>query len=86
VATEDHLVDQESTAEQVAWAGLPINLDWAFSQAQRDKVYAQHLMRNRWRSLRNGAQAHERGVAAEFRPLDADAGQTHIRSLSAGQQ
>jgi hypothetical protein len=64
VATEDHLVDQESTAEQVAWAGLPINLDCAFSQAQRDKVYAQHLMRNRWRSLRNGAQAHKHTSAA----------------------
>ena len=40
----------DSTAEQVAWAGLPINLDFAFSQAQRDKVYAQYLMRNRGRS------------------------------------
>jgi hypothetical protein len=84
VAIEDHLGDQELAAEQVAWAGLPINLDWAFSQAQRDKVYAQHLMRNRWRSLRNGAQAHERGVAAEYQPLDADAGQAHVQSRSAG--
>jgi hypothetical protein len=84
VATEDLLGDQEFPSEQVAWAGLPINLDWAFSQAQRDKVYAQHLMRNRWRSLRNGAQAHERGVAGEYRPLDADAGQAHVQSLSAG--
>lgn len=29
--------------EQVEWAGLPVNLDLAFSQKQRDKVYAQHL-------------------------------------------
>ena len=65
---EDHPGDQELPVEQVAWAGLPINLDWAFSQAKRDKVYAQHLMRNRWRSLRNGAPAHERGVAADTGP------------------
>ncbi|AFC48401.1 hypothetical protein OCO_20380 [Mycobacterium intracellulare MOTT-02] len=29
------------------WAGLPVNLDFAFSRDQRDKVYAQHLMRRR---------------------------------------
>lgn len=33
--------------EQVDWAGLPVNLDFAFSRDQRDKVYAQHLMRRR---------------------------------------
>nr|WP_232003741.1 hypothetical protein [Mycobacterium sp. 1465703.0] len=33
--------------DQVDWAGLPVNLDFAFSQDQRDKVYAQHLMRRR---------------------------------------
>ncbi|WP_406817844.1 hypothetical protein [Mycobacterium sp. M23085] len=33
--------------DQVDWAGLPINLDFAFSRAQRDKVYAQHLQRRR---------------------------------------
>lgn len=32
---------------QVDWAGLPVNLDFAFSRDQRDKVYAQHLMRRR---------------------------------------
>jgi len=35
----------EASGEHVDWAGLPINLDWAFSREQRDKVYAQHLMR-----------------------------------------
>jgi hypothetical protein len=30
-------------AGKVEWAGLPVNLDLAFSQNQRDKVYAQHL-------------------------------------------
>lgn len=33
--------------ERVDWAGLPVNLDFAFSRDQRDKVYAQHLMRRR---------------------------------------
>jgi hypothetical protein len=34
-------------ADQVAWAGLPVNLDFAFSENQRDKVYAQYLKRRR---------------------------------------
>lgn len=33
--------------EHVDWAGLPVNLDFAFSPNQRDKVYAQHQMRKR---------------------------------------
>jgi hypothetical protein len=44
--------DQASACDYVDWAGLPINLDLAFSQAQRDKVYAQHLMRERRAQLR----------------------------------
>jgi hypothetical protein len=51
--------DQELTCDQVDWAGFPINLDFAFSQQQRDKVYAQHLMLRRgsqfWRWSHNGA-------------------------------
>jgi hypothetical protein len=35
----------DAPADQVAWAGLPVNLDFAFSQNQRDKVYAQYLKR-----------------------------------------
>ena len=38
--------------DQVDWAGLPINLDLAFSPQQRDKVYRQHLMRKRGTQLR----------------------------------
>ncbi len=72
MATEERLGDQESPMEQVAWAGLPINLDWAFSQAQRDKVYVQHLTRQRWRALR--AQARDRDATAAYQPLDAEAG------------
>lgn len=40
----------EPVSDQVDWAGLPVNLDFAFSRDQRDKVYAQHLLR------RHGAQ------------------------------
>ncbi|MGE2817318.1 hypothetical protein ACQI5H_19545 [Mycobacterium heidelbergense] len=38
--------------DRVDWAGLPTNLDLAFSQAQCDKVYAQHLLRRRQAQLR----------------------------------
>ncbi|QLL05038.1 hypothetical protein [Mycobacterium vicinigordonae] len=40
---------------QISWAGLPVNLDLAFSQNQRDKVYAQHLRRRQDTSLRRRA-------------------------------
>jgi hypothetical protein len=36
-----------SAPAQVDWAGLPINLDLAFSAVQRDNVYFQHLNRKR---------------------------------------
>lgn len=58
--------DQAPAAEQVDWAGLPVNLDMVFSQQQRDKVYVQHLMRKRgtqlWRWLQNGGQPCSCGV------------------------
>ncbi|CDO89565.1 hypothetical protein AWC29_23550 [Mycobacterium triplex] len=72
MATDDHPGDQELPAGQVAWAGLPINLDFAFSPVQRDKVYMQHLARERWRAL--GAQARDFDVVAGYDPLDAEAG------------
>ncbi|OBH48872.1 hypothetical protein A5687_14710 [Mycobacterium mantenii] len=78
MATDDRLGDQELPAEQITWAGLPVNLDFAFSQAQRDKVYSQHLMRKRWCTLRNGAAARDGDLAAESVPLDADAGRRVI--------
>jgi sulfite reductase alpha subunit-like flavoprotein len=40
-------VSTDTATERVDWAGLPVNLDMVFSQRQRDKVYAQHLMRTR---------------------------------------
>jgi hypothetical protein len=43
--------DRASLPDQVNWAGLPINLDFAFSREQRDKVYVQHVMRNQGRRL-----------------------------------
>lgn len=38
---------RDPSREQVDWAGLPVNLDFVFSQNQRDKVYLQHLLRRR---------------------------------------
>lgn len=62
--------------DHVDWAGLPINLDLAFSQAQRDKVYTQHLLRKRQAQLRRwlheGAQLCVCEIAAENANLDAD--------------
>jgi hypothetical protein len=43
--------DQAARTDQVNWAGLPINLDFAFSREQRDKVYVQHVMRKQGRLL-----------------------------------
>ena len=77
MATEDQLGNQELPADHVAWAGLPVNLDFAFSQTQRDRVYAQHLMRKRWCALGNGAQTRDGDIAAEFGAHDADPSQTH---------
>jgi hypothetical protein len=71
--------DQASACDHVDWAGLPINLDLAFSQAQRDKVYAQHLMRKRCAQLRrflhDGAQLCVCELAAEEANLEAAAAQ-----------
>jgi sulfite reductase alpha subunit-like flavoprotein len=43
--------DRASRSDQVNWAGLPVNLDFAFSRGQRDKVYVQHVMRSQGRRL-----------------------------------
>ena len=56
----DPLSGQASAPDQVDWAGLPINLDLAFSARQRDNVYLQHLIRKRgaqlWRWSQDEAQ------------------------------
>jgi hypothetical protein len=61
--------DQASARDQVEWAGLPINLDLAFSRDQRDKVYVQHLIRKReaqlWRWLHDGTQVCACEIAAD---------------------
>ena len=60
------------------WAGFPINLDFAFSQQQRDKVYAQHLMRRRgaqlWRWSHDGSPlcACESAGQERFHPGTAE--------------
>ncbi|HEY3996963.1 MAG TPA: hypothetical protein VGM40_13480 [Mycobacterium sp.] len=75
-AAGDGVIDgQESACD---WAGLPINLDFAFSQQQRDKVYAQHLMRRRgaqlWRWSHDGSPlcACENAGQERFYPSTAE--------------
>jgi hypothetical protein len=67
--------------ENVDWAGLPINLDFAFSQQQCDKVYRQHLMRKRgaqlWR-LPDTAQLCVCESSTERGSLDADAARDYV--------
>jgi hypothetical protein len=78
-AGDNPLSDRASAPDQVDWAGLPINLDLAFSREHRDKVYAQHLMRKRgaqlWRWLRDGGQLCVCDLAAEPGQLAPGAGQ-----------
>jgi hypothetical protein len=52
--------------DRVDWAGLPINLDLAFSPQQRDKVYTQHLMRKRGTQLRRRLQDSGQQCDCEF--------------------
>src|SRR5258705_17363 len=73
---------QESVPDEVTWAGLPINLDFAFSREKREKVYLQHLKRKRlaqpWRWLRDGEQPCVCDMTAGHQPLEPDA----ARSMS----
>ena len=70
--------DQTSIREEVDWAGFPIDLDLAFSPQQRDKVYAQHLMRRRgaqlWRWSHDGSPlcACENAAQERFYPSTAE--------------
>ncbi len=68
---------RRGAADHVNWAGLPINLDFAFSQAQRDKVYAQYLRRRtgtqQWRWFRDDAQVCVCELADEYDDLGPDA-------------
>jgi hypothetical protein len=69
--------DQASRRSDVDWAGLPINLDMAFSQQQCDRVYMQHLLRKRRSELlrrsKDFAQLCVCDVTAERGNLDSDA-------------
>jgi hypothetical protein len=76
--------DPGPTGAEVDWAGLPIDLDLAFSQQQRDKVYVQHLMRKRgaqlWPALPASAQLCVCEAAADNEHLDPDAAQDYVSS------
>jgi hypothetical protein len=73
---------EEPAPDHVTWAGLPINLDFAFSREKRDKVYLQHVKRKRlaqpWRWLLDGEQPCVCDMTAGHQPLEPDA----ARSMS----
>jgi hypothetical protein len=75
--------DRAARPDQVNWAGLPINLDFAFSREQRDKVYVQHVMRKQGRRLgpwlQDGAQPCICEVAADHQHVRTDAGESISR-------
>jgi hypothetical protein len=83
-ASDNPSSDQASRGDRVDWAGFPIDLDLAFSQRQRDKVYAQHLMRMRGAQLRrwlpNCAQLCVCETATDHGRVDLDAAQDYVRS------
>lgn len=58
--------------DQVDWAGLPVNLDLAFSREQRDKVYAQHLMRKRATQLPRWSCDVAKVCVCDAGPVDPD--------------
>jgi hypothetical protein len=68
-AGDNPINDRASARDRVDWAGLPIDLDLAFSREKCDKVYAQHLMRKRgaqlWRWLRDGGHLCVCDLAAD---------------------
>ena len=72
-----------SAPGQIDWAGLPVNLDFAFSREQRDKVYVQHVMRKQgsqlWRWFHDGAKPCVCELAAEDATLDADAAKDYVK-------
>ncbi|OMC22149.1 hypothetical protein [Mycobacterium sp. SP-6446] len=69
--------------DRVDWAGLPTNLDMAFSQAQCDKVYAQHLLRRRHAQLRRWLPRGEHVCVCEVTAEvveDLDAAKDYVTS------
>ncbi len=77
-----HPEGRASGTAQVDWAGLPINLDMAFSREQRDKVYVQHVTRKQgsqlWRWLHGDAQVCVCETADEAETLNADAAKDYV--------
>jgi hypothetical protein len=60
----------ERAPGHVDWAGLPVNLDMAFSREQRDKVYVQHLMRKQGSQLRRLLEESTQPCACEIAAAD----------------
>jgi hypothetical protein len=71
---------QGADSGQVNWAGLPVNLDFAFSREQRDKVYVQHVMRRQgsrlWRWLDDAARPCVCEAAAAEAAHETDAAES----------
>jgi len=80
-ATDNAASGQTWARDHVDWAGLPVNLDFAFSQQKCDSVYAQHMMRKRgaqlWRWLPKTAKVCVCEASAEH--LDTDAARDYAR-------
>ncbi len=78
-----HPEGRASAAGQVAWAGLPVNLDMAFSRNQRDKVYVQHVMRRQgsqlWRWVHGDTQVCVCETAATDGTQSADPAKDYVK-------
>jgi hypothetical protein len=66
----------------VDWAGLPVNLDMAFSCVQRDKVYVQHVMRKQDSQLSRWVHDRAQFCVCETVAEDATAGPGAAESMS----
>ena len=84
-AESDNPPADEEVPDQVEWAGFPVNLDWAFSGKQRDKVLMQHLKRQRkaqlWRPLNYDTRVCACQIAARAASLDPDVVKAYVTSL-----
>ena len=72
-----------SAPTHVAWAGLPINLDLAFSRDQREKVYVQHLMRKQGSQLSRWLRTPAQLCVCDTAPAEERADTAEADSLSA---
>ena len=85
-AATDNLPDHETSAcDVVEWAGFAVNLDFAFSQNHRDRVYLEHLkrMRKAQQMRPDGIQVCACEIAAHNGKLVPDAAQENAVQVDA---